>query len=304
MMAGVDVRLRTFLLSKVVTRVIQSPPLEVTHRQVDPPQAVFVPTRHGDVRCLITKPAAGAPLSYGASSPPPVHVNLHGGAFIIGAPQQDEHIARAVAGEVGAFVVNVDYSTAPRARFPRAVEECADVLTWVAGAGSTHNWDVGRISIGGGSSGGNLALGVLQLARRAGAAMPSTAVLVAPMVDATLAPDSYVTEHGKTFVTPALVRTVEHAYFAGADRSHPLASPMLADLDGLPPLLVIAAEYDSLRPQIEAFVEKAQRAGTPVDYRCFPGVDHDFPVRPQPDVRAAQLEMLSVMQEHLLKHLE
>ncbi|MGB9998635.1 hypothetical protein ACPMJQ_29400 [Streptomyces pseudogriseolus] len=83
-----ETRLRAFFLSKVVTRIIKAPPVEVTRRHVDEPQVVAVLTRHSDVRCFVTRPAADAPLAQNAPRPP-VHVNIHGGAFLIGAPRQD-----------------------------------------------------------------------------------------------------------------------------------------------------------------------------------------------------------------------
>jgi acetyl esterase len=119
--------LQARLLSTVVTRVITAPSIALTTRHVAEPETVHVPTRHGDVRCHVTRPAADAPLARGPGAPP-VHVNFHGGAFLIGAARQDDHVVRGIAGEVGATVVNVDYSTAPRARYPQAHEECYDVL--------------------------------------------------------------------------------------------------------------------------------------------------------------------------------
>jgi acetyl esterase len=165
-MINAGIHLQARFLSSFVTRVIKAPRLELTKRQVAEPDVVQVPTRHGPVRCYITRGATDAPLVH-AADPPPVHINIHGGAFLIGAPRQDDHLVRAIAGEVGATVVNIDYSTAPKARYPQAHEECYDVLQWVRSSGSTMGWDSHRVSIGGGSAGANLALGALELARQA-----------------------------------------------------------------------------------------------------------------------------------------
>lgn len=296
-----ETRARAFFLSKVVTRIIKAPPIEVTRRHVGKPEVIAVPTRHGDVRCFVTRPAADAPLAHNAPRPP-VHVNIHGGAFLIGAPRQDDHIVRAIAGEVGAVVVNVDYSTAPAARFPQALEECFDVVQWIARPG--EEWDSGRISIGGGSAGANLALGVLELARREGGPQMRAAALVTPFLDASLSPETFVTDAGGAFVTPALQRTVQSAYFTDESQLvDPLASPALGDAEGLPPLLVISASRDSLLPQTEAYVAKAMTNGATVTYRCFEGVDHDFPVSGSKHVRSRQLEMTGIVCAHLLEHL-
>lgn len=311
-MTHVGTRLQARFLSSFVTRVIKAPALELTARQVAEPELVTVPTRHGAVRCYVTRAAADAPLAEHAGAPP-VHINIHGGAFLIGAPRQDDHLVRAIAGEAGATVVNVDYSTAPAARYPQAHEECYDVLEWVRRSGSAMGWDDRRVSIGGGSAGGNLALGALELARRAGDPAARACVLVVPTVDQTIPPEQYTSplppvdgRAARTFVTPRLVRVIQATYFGDASRrAEPLASPVLGEdeIAALPPLLVAAAERDSLRPQIERFVEKARARNVPVTYRCFPGVDHDFPVRPRSEDEPALRELAAMMCAHLVRHL-
>jgi acetyl esterase len=306
------IQLQAWFLSSFVTRVIEAPSMELTTRQVPEPETVHVPTRHGPVRCYITRGAADAPLAQHTDTPP-VHVNIHGGAFLIGAPRQDDHLVRAIAGEVGATVVNIDYSTAPKAHYPQAHEECYDVLDWVWHSGASMGWDTERVSIGGGSAGANLALGALELARQAGDPAVRTCVLVVPTVDQTVRPEDYTSPLGQTapatggpFVSPRLIRVIQETYFADASRrAEPLASPALGEdeIAALPTLLVVAAEQDSLRPQIEQFVEKARSKDIAVDYRCFAGVDHDFPVRPKEHSEPALRELASLMCAHLEQHL-
>ena len=306
------IQLQARFLSSFVTRVIKAPSLALTTRKVPEPQLVDVPTRHGPVRCYITRGATDAPLAQHTEAPP-VHINIHGGAFLIGAPRQDDHLVRAVAGEVGATVVNVDYSTAPRARYPQAHEECFDVLDWVRVSGASMGWDDQRVSISGSSAGANLALGALELARQAGHPAVRTCVLVVPTLDQTIPPEAYTSPLAQTtpradrpFVSPRLIRVIQETYFADASRrAEPLASPALGEdeVAALPPLLVMAAEQDSLRPQIERFVEKARAKAVPVTYRCFPGVDHDFPVQPDKDGEHALRELAEMMCEHLVRHL-
>lgn len=311
-MTHAGIHLQAWFLSSFVTRVIKAPKLNLTTRSVPEPEMVMVPTRHGDLRCFITRPATDAPLAQQAGAPP-VHINIHGGAFLIGAPQQDDHLVRAIAGEVGATVVNVDYSTGPKVRYPQAHEECYDVLTWVRDSGTSMGWDDQRVSIGGGSAGANLALGALELARQAGDPSVRACVLVVPTVDQTIPPEQYTspladasTRGGQPFVSPRLARVIHATYFADASRrAEPLASPVLGEdeIAALPPLLVIAAEQDSLRPQIERFVAKARASGVSITYRCFPGVDHDFPVRPKPRSVPALRELAEATCSHLLRHL-
>ncbi len=300
------------LLSTVAARLAKPASIVLSQREVGGPETVMVPTRHGDVRCLVTRAAIDAPLAAGGASPP-VHVHIHGGAFLVGGPQQDDHLVRGIAGEVGATVVNVDYSTWPKASYPRAHEECYDVLRWVQRSGDTMGWDETRVSVGGISAGGNLALGALELARRSGDPAPRAAVLIVPSVDQTLPPETYTsplppsagTTH-RPFVGPRLVRLVQGHYFADVTRrAEILASPVLADeeLAALPPLLVVTAERNSIRSQDERFVEKARGRGVLVSHHCIGGVDHGFPQSSDEQDEAAVRELADLVHGHLAEHL-
>ena len=304
--------LQARFLSSVATRLVRAPSIALTTREVAQPERLLVPTRHGDVRCYITRAAADAPLASGAGAPP-VHVHLHGGAFLVGAPRQDDHLVRGIAGEVGATVVNVDYSTGTRIRFPRAHEEVSDVLRWVQRSGDAMGWDGTRVSISGVSAGGNLALGAMELGRRAGAPPLRAGVLVVPFVDATLPPEQYTSplppaaaqEH-PPFVGPRLTRLVQGNYFMdAARRTEPLASPLLGDeeLAALPPLLVVTAERDSIRAQDERFVEAARARGVSVTSHRVAGVDHGFPQSSEEEDEAGIRELAELVRVHLTEHL-
>jgi acetyl esterase len=300
------------LLSALPERLIKPPPIALTRRDVGRPEPVRVPTRHGAVRCYVTRASPDAPLAVGGARPP-VHIHLHGGAFLIRAPHQDEHLVRGIAGEVGATVVNVDYSTAPRARFPQAHEECHDVLRWVQRSGDAMGWDGARVSIGGISAGGNLALGALELARREGAPPVRACVLVVPNVDQTLPPESYTSplppspgRSHRPFVSARLIRIVQQNYFVDASRgAEPLASPVLNDagIGALPPLLVVTAEQDSMRAQDERFIAKARSKGVAVTAHCVRGVDHGFPQSAKKEDEAAVRELAERIRAHLAEHL-
>ncbi len=303
MKAIISDRLRAWFLSTVVTGLTRPPAITLTNRLVPGPEVIHVPTRHGPVRCFVTRPPEGSRQA--TELPPPVHINYHGGAFLVGAPQQDEHLIRFIAGEVGSVVVNVDYSRAPKVRFPHAHEECFDVLRWVADAGGERQWDGNRVTISGTSAGGNLALGALELARREGGLRVCAAVLIVPAVDVSAPLSDYVSDIPKPFVGPSLVRTMLTAYFPDeAQRSDPLASPTLADegLAALPPLLIMSGQHDSLRRQQERFVEKARRSGGTVTYECFPGVDHNFNLDPRTPA-AIWDRFKERIQTHLRTHL-
>ncbi|HYH26589.1 MAG TPA: alpha/beta hydrolase [Blastococcus sp.] len=300
------------LMSTVVNPLIKAPTISLTSREVADAVPVSVPTRHGDVRCYITRAATGAPLATGAAGPP-VHIHIHGGAFLSGVPRQNDNLVRSIAGEVGATVVNVEYTKAPVARYPRAHEECYDVLRWVQRFGDVMGWDGARVSISGVSAGGNLALGALEQARLGGDPALRAGVLIVPAVDQTIPPEQYTSplppsaaEAHPPFVSPRLVRLSQENYFADATRrAEPLASPVLNDagIAALPPLLVVTAERDSIRAQDERFIDLARAKGVSVTDHCMSGVDHGFPESSKKEDEAAVREMAELVRVHLTAHL-
>jgi acetyl esterase len=291
-------------MSTVVTRIIKAPSVSLTSRAVPPYEVIHIPTRHGAVRCLITRPAPDAPLAI-RTSRPPVTINIHGGGFVIGNPLQDDHLVRGIAGEVGSVVVNVDYSTSPRVRFPRALEECFDVLLWVSRSGEDMGWDESRIALTGGSAGANLALGLLTLVGRHGGPAVRTAALIVPAVDLAIPPELHISPLAKPFINAGMRRMVDEAYFEkNANKLDPLASPGLLgeELAAFPPLLIVTAEFDTFRPSIDHFVERARSHGVTVDSQLIEKVDHDFyfvRTTSQPVLTT----LMALMRDSLLKYL-
>jgi len=287
-----------------------SPRLKPLHppfqrRHIAEPTKVMVPTRHGRVRCFIYRPHPDAPLATGGVTPP-VHINIHGGGFIFTNPRADDHIVNYIAAEVGAVIVSIDYSTAPNVLYPVAEEQCFDVLRWVAGTGATeHGWDRSRISIGGGSAGGKLALNVLQLTHWNHGPSVRAAALLAPFVDATLAPDSYVSDLDKAIIAPDAMKLILGAYFVDtARRTEPLASPALdPDLkSALPPTLILTGEYDTVKTQAAALAAQLIAAGATVTHRDIEKSDHDWMVNPETPVEVLHKSM-DLIAEHLRTHL-
>ena len=305
MAAPLGTRVRTWAMSTLATRIIRAPKVQLTARTVPENEIVHVPTRHGSVRCYITRPAADAPLAANGATPPVV-INTHGGGFVIGNPLQDNHLARGIAGEVGSVVVNVDYTTAPKARFPQALEECFDVLTWVARSGDTMGWDGTRIAVTGSSAGGNLALGTLTQTTREKGPTVRAAALIVPAVDLSIPPAEATLLIEKPFVNAGMLEMVDMSYpLKDTDRKDPLVSPSFlsdAELRALPPTLVVTAEYDTLRPSIEEFTAHAAEIGAPVTTQRFDGVDHDFYYAGSTP-RATLETLMAAFTAHLVEHL-
>lgn len=245
-----------------------SPELQFATRRVARPATVRIPTRHGEIRALVYAPPD--PVDR-----PPAHLIAHGGAFIARVPEQEDNVARFLASEVGAYVVVPDYSTAPEVRFPVAEDQMFDVYRWMRLA--TYGWDGERISVGGASSGGKLAVNVALRAAEARLPVPVALTVESGVVDLCRPDSSRTSVLEKPVVRRPLMSLVRRTYFAGVDPEHPHASPIrhprLADL---PPTLVLTAQHDTLREEMNDFAKILESETVPVTYREFEGVDHGF----------------------------
>lgn len=234
---------------------------------IPPPERVRVPTRHGPVGVEVYRPP-------GLPDPAPVHVHAHGGAFIMRHPHMDDWWCRYLAAEAGVVVWNIDFHVAPQVAYPVSHEECHDVLAHAWAEADRLGLDRDRLTVGGFSSGANLAASACLQARDLDSCRPALQVLGVPALDLTTAPRDG--EPG--LVAPGLRRLVRRVYFPDAARRYePYASPLLApDLSGLPPAMMLTAEHDVLRHDGERYAQRLVDSGVRVAYDQTPGVDHYF----------------------------
>jgi acetyl esterase len=234
------------------------------------PTETQIPTRHGAVRCLVYRPVANV-------SRPPVHLLIHGGGMFGRYPEQDDHIATYIVSETGAVVVSVDYDVTPQVQFPVGEEECYDVALWLHANAQAGGWDPDRISVGGESAGGKLAINVCQLAHAGGVFRPCALVATYAVADVTRTDRTSAKRFAK--ISPALQRLVNDTYFADiARRSEALASPLFDTqlAPALPATLIMTGEYDTLAPEMDRLAELLSAAGVPVVHRRFAKTDHGF----------------------------
>jgi acetyl esterase len=266
-------------LLQVASPFFWRPPRELffASRVVAKPDEVRVPTRHGQVRALVYRPPVDAPAPGGRGRPRPVHLQIHGGGFYGRFPEQDEHIATYIASDVGAVVVSVDYDVAPQVQFPVAEEQCYDVAAWVHETGLDNGWDGERLSVGGESAGGKLAINVCQLAHAGDVFRPCALVAAFAVADATRT--DRTSAKGNAKISPWLQRLVHETYFADpSHRTDPIASP-LSDENlalALPPALIMTGEFDTLAREMDEIAELLRAAGVPVVHRQFEQTDHGF----------------------------
>jgi acetyl esterase len=210
--------------------------------------------------------------------PFPEVVWIHGGGFWMGDELEmwDGTCSRLAAG-AGALVASIGYRLAPEDPFPAAVEDSFAGLRFVAAHAGDWRGDASRLAVMGGSAGGNLAAVMALRARDEGGPALAYQVLVVPAVAAT--PDA--TESRRIFAKGYGLDGVAEmrvAYLPNpADRETPWAAPLLAErLDGLPPALILTAEFDPLRDEGEAYAERLREAGVEVTLQRYAGAIHGF----------------------------
>ena len=204
----------------------------------------------------------------------PVLLYLHGGGFIGCSPTTHRPITAAFA-RAGFAVVAPDYRLAPEHPFPAALEDAVAVFRALRARGTPAH----RIAVAGDSAGGGLAVSLLLALRDAGEALPAAAGLFSPWTDLAATGASMQENDRKDAMFNArFVPDVAAIYLAGADPRTPLASPLYADLSGLPLLHIHAGEDEVLRDDATRLAERAGAAGTPVELTLWPVVPHAFPI--------------------------
>jgi acetyl esterase len=232
----------------------------------------------GDIAVRIYRPAS-------MSGPVPTLVYAHGGGFVFCDLDSHDGLCRSFANLIPAVIVSVAYRLAPEAQWPAAAEDVFAVTQWAARNADALGGDASRIVVGGDSAGGNLAVATALMARDHGAPALAAQLLLYPMIAANFDTESY-RAFGKGFYNPrpALQWYWDQYVPSPADRGHPYASPLGADLRGLPPAVVVIAGHDPLRDEGIAFADALEAAGVPTMCRLYEGGIHGFMTMPALDL--------------------
>jgi phosphinothricin tripeptide acetyl hydrolase len=183
---------------------------------------------------------------------------LHGGGYSLGSPLSHRHLVGAISAAANIPVFAANYRMAPENQFPAAVDDATAAYKGLLNLG----YPAGRLAISGDSAGGGLTVATLVSAKQRGLAMPAAAALISPWADLSNSSPSY---RARAERDPMIQRqsldNFAAAYLGKQDVKTPLASPLFADLKGLPPLLIQVGADEVLHDDSVLLHERASEAG-------------------------------------------
>jgi acetyl esterase len=207
----------------------------------------------------------------------PIIVFFHGGGWVVGSLKSHDAMCRRLANAADAIVLSVDYRLAPEAKYPAAAEDCYAATVWASKFIENFGGDPSRLVVCGDSAGGNLAAVVALMARDRGGPAIAGQVLLYPITDHNFDTQSHKQNGSGYFLTTETMKWFWKHYLATPEQgAEPYASPLRADLQGLPPAIVLTAEYDPLRDEANAYATKLQEAGVTVRRIACMGHVHGF----------------------------
>ena len=202
-------------------------------------------------------------------------VFFHGGGFVIGDLGTHASLCAEIARVLDLPVVSVDYRLAPEHRWPAAPDDAEAAARWVAGSPAALDRRVTSLVLCGDSAGGNLAIVATMDLRDRPAAVP--VIVQAPIYPVVALGTDYPSY--RQFAEGFLLTRASMEWFAdayAADLGHQRASPLVADLSGMPPAVVVTASLDPIRDQGRAYTAALAEAGVPVVFREAEGNIHGF----------------------------
>ncbi len=194
---------------------------------------------------------------------------LHGGAYVFCSPRSHRHLVAGLSAATNLPAFALDYRLAPELPFPAAVEDTINAYHWLLSQGFSPD----KIIVAGDSAGGGLTLALMISLREAGLPLPAAGVLICPWVDLTLSGASYSATPEALSTRGRLVGLVQF-YLNGADVKNPLASPLFADLSGLPPLLIHGGTADPFFSDSISLEPVAKAAGVETTLEVWEDMVH------------------------------
>lgn len=230
-----------------------------------------IPGPAGDLPVRIYTPEGAGPF--------PVLLFFHGGGWVICNLDTHDPTCRDLCAGASCLVISVDYRLAPEHKFPAATDDCLAATRWAGEHAADIGGDPARIAVAGDSAGGNLAAVTALRVRDEGGPPLRGQLLIYPATGYTPTPSGSMLENAEGY----FLSLDDMRWFVGhymrdeSDGEHPYLAPLKApDLSGLPPALVITAEFDPLRDEGEAYAERLRTAGVPTALTRYDGMIHGF----------------------------
>ena len=240
------------------------------------------PPRGTTTRRVDARGVAGDVVTTRASLPGRHLLYLHGGAYTVGAPRLYRHFTWRIADAARARVLVIDYRLAPEHPFPAALDDAVAAWRWLLDGGAQP----AAMTMAGDSAGGGLALAAMLKLRDEGLPLAAAAAVMSPWTDLALTAASFRDNAGSDPMMIAEdVPRFAAAYLGGTDARNPYASPLYADLRGLPPTMIQAGGDEILRDDAVRIAEKMRAAGCDVELQVWPAMPHTWqllaPVLPE-----------------------
>ncbi|HET9691699.1 MAG TPA: alpha/beta hydrolase fold domain-containing protein, partial [Acidimicrobiales bacterium] len=205
-----------------------------------------LPGPAGDLAYRLWRPATPGPH--------PLMVWFHGGGWVLGSATSDEPLCRDLCVRTDAVVVSVDYRHAPEAVFPAAFDDAVAAVRWVGEHLSDLGGAPGSLAVGGWSAGGGLTAAVAQHLRDTGGPELAFQFMLTPVTDQSRAwPSMQANGDGYVLTRGLMEWFMGHYTPDPARRADPRVSPLLGRLEGLPPAVLVTAQFDPLRDEGDAY---------------------------------------------------
>ena len=228
-----------------------------------------IPVAGGNIHLRIYTPKGTGPF--------PVIVYYHGGGFVIADLDVYGASAQAFAEQTNAVVVSVAYRMGPEHKFPAAHTDSYAAYEWTVKNAASINGDPNKIAVAGESAGGNLAVNMAIMARDKGIKVPLRVIAVYPIAQSDMSTESYVKyASAKPLDKPMMEWFNKNSLNNMEEAKDPRISLVDANLKGLAPVTIIAAEIDPLNSDGKMLAEKLKAAGVSVNYKNYDGVTHEF----------------------------
>ena len=233
----------------------------------------FIPGPTADLPVRVYRPLRGA-----EDEPSPGLIYFHGSGWVVNNIALVDSVSRAISNRTGCVLVAVNYQKAPEHKFPIPFDDCYSATEWVFENADQLGIDANRIGVIGDSAGGNLAAAVTLKARDVGGPRIAYQVLIYPAVQYGWdTPSSLANAEGYLLERAGMEYFWNHYVRDPSDGQNAYCAPLAAaDHSGLPPALVVSAEFDPLCDDGEYYSEKLRAAGVPVKFSLYEGQIHGF----------------------------